>query len=124
MFPVHAMQVYEWSRGEPGLFFSTLSILMVGVQGALMGFLSGRVGEVPLIVGGSAIPAISFVVLIFGAPLLALGNCVIWPSSPSIFRGKCKGMEHPPEVPPASSDVSLAVLPTRQEAAQHVHFLL
>lgn len=93
VFPVHALRVYEWSSVELGIFFSTLSVLMVVVQGPLMGFLSGRVGEVPLVVGGSAILAISFVVLIFGGPLLAflaaalfaLGNGVMWPSFLSLL---------------------------------------
>jgi MFS family permease len=93
VFPVHALRVYEWSSAELGIFFSTLSVLMVVVQGPLMGFLSGRVGEVPLVVGGSGILAISFVVLIFGGPLLAflaaalfaLGNGVMWPSFLSLL---------------------------------------
>ena len=93
VFPVHTLRAYEWSSAELGLFFSTLSILMLLVQGPLMGFLSGRVGEVPLVVGGSATLAVCFLVLIFGGPLLAfvaaalfsLGNGVMWPSFLSLL---------------------------------------
>jgi MFS family permease len=61
VFPVHAIRIYEWSSAELGIFFSTLSVLMVIVQSPLMSFLSKRVGELLLVVSGSAASIVGFV---------------------------------------------------------------
>ena len=88
VFPVHAFRVYGWTTAELGIFYSTLSLVMLAVQGPVLRLLSTRVSEVGRVAGGSAVLALCFVMLIFAdgrwafvaAVLFALGNGVMWPS--------------------------------------------
>ena len=87
-FPAHASGTLEWSVAQTGIFFTVLSVLMVLVQGPLLGALSGRLSDVTLIVGGSLTLALGFALfsspatwtLVLGVVLLALGNGLMWPS--------------------------------------------
>ncbi len=87
-FPIHAMEVYEWDVGRVGLFFAYLSGMMVLVQGILLPKISGYFSEVFLIIAGSAILGLNFIILAYGnaaltyvaAVLFALGNGIMWPS--------------------------------------------
>ncbi len=88
VFPVHALRMYGWTTAELGVFYSTLSFVMLAVQGPVLRFLSTRVSEVGRVTGGSAVLALCFVILIFAdgrwafaaAVLFAVGNGVMWPS--------------------------------------------
>ena len=87
-FPIFAVGVLGWSLPSTGVFFAVMGLLMVVVQGPVFGWVSRRVREPLLIVGGSVVLAISFwlfdsrtTVAIYGAVLLmAVGNGVMWPS--------------------------------------------
>ena len=51
-FPAHAAGALAWSVSDAGIFFTTLSLMMVVVQGPVLQALAGRVAEPVLIVGG------------------------------------------------------------------------
>jgi MFS family permease len=87
-FPVYAVSVLEWTLFETGVFFSVLSLMMVGVQGPVLSRVSKALSDRTLVVAGSAVLATSFVcftstntvTLYVGAALVALGNGLMWPS--------------------------------------------
>jgi MFS transporter, DHA1 family, tetracycline resistance protein len=91
-FPAHALADLHWNVTETGLFFGVLSLLLVGVEGPLLGRLARRVPEPWLVVGGCAVLGLNFLlmqsqrteVVYLGAALFALGNGVMWPSLVSI----------------------------------------
>jgi len=87
-FPVHAATTIAWSLTQVGIFFSTLSLFMVLVQGPVLKWATKRAGDRTLVLIGSVLLAVSFpffssgnpVLLYAGAALLALGNGLMWPS--------------------------------------------
>jgi DHA1 family tetracycline resistance protein-like MFS transporter len=87
-FPVHAVTGLGWSLAETGLFFAVMGLLMVTVQGPVLKALSSKISDRLLVLWGSLILAVGFVVflsenvaLIYVATaLMALGNGVMWPS--------------------------------------------
>ena len=92
-FPVHAVTGLRWSVTETGIFFSVLSLLMVAVQGPVLGRLSKRFDEAALIAAGSLLLAASFLFfgvrttppVYAGVVLMAVGNGIMWPSVVSIL---------------------------------------
>ena len=76
-----------------GIFFSILSLLMVLVQGPLLGFLSKKISDSKLIIAGSLILGTNFVlsysdnmiIIYVAAVLFALGNGIMWPSYLSLL---------------------------------------
>jgi MFS family permease len=92
-FPAHAANYLQWSIAELGIFFSFLSIVLVIVEGPVLSYVSKRSKDSSMIIGGSFILGLNFVVLIFGntfftymaAVLLALGNGLMWPSIQSML---------------------------------------
>jgi MFS family permease len=92
-FPVHAANYLQWSIAELGFFFSFLSIVLVIVEGPVLSYVSKRSRDSTMIIGGSLILGLNFVVLAFGttfftyvaAVLLALGNGLMWPSIQSML---------------------------------------
>nr|WP_321497769.1 MFS transporter [uncultured Methanolobus sp.] len=92
-FPVHAANYLQWSIAELGFFFSFLSIVLVIVEGPVLSYVSKRSRDSTMIIGGSLILGLNFVVLTFGttfftyvaAVLLALGNGFMWPSIQSML---------------------------------------
>ena len=92
-FPVFAIQALEWSLPEIGIFFAAMGLLMVLVQGPLLGWVSSRVPEQPLILIGSLTLAMSFwlfdsrsnLAIYTAVALMALGNGVMWPSVMSVL---------------------------------------
>ncbi|MDK2825005.1 MAG: transporter, family, tetracycline resistance protein [Methanolobus sp.] len=92
-FPVHAANYLQWSIAELGFFFSFLSIVLVIVEGPVLSYVSKRSRDSTMIIGGSFILGLNFVVLTFGttfltyvaAVLLALGNGLMWPSIQSML---------------------------------------
>ena len=94
-FPVHAANGLGWEISRLGIYFATLSAMMIVVQGPLMSLIGDKVGEPALVTLGSVGMMISFVLLqsqalwlIYLAALcFALGNGVMWPSFLSILGG-------------------------------------
>lgn len=87
-FPIHAVQGLDWSVIDAGTYFAFFSIALVVVQGPVLAWVSRRVSDQTLIVGGSLILAAGFfllrggtnVVVYSAAMLIALGNGLMWPS--------------------------------------------
>lgn len=87
-FPVHAATRLEWSLAEVGIFFSVMGVMMAVVQGPVLAWISKRVEDRALVLGGSVVLAAGFVLytspataVIYGATAcLALGNGLMWPS--------------------------------------------
>ncbi|NIP79211.1 MAG: MFS transporter, partial [Gemmatimonadetes bacterium] len=87
-FPVYAATALAWTLLDVGLYFAAMGILMAVVEGPVLGRLSRRVGDRPLVIAGSLLLAASFVffisertaVLYAGTALLAVGNGLMWPS--------------------------------------------
>lgn len=92
-FPVHAVRGMGWDLAETGTFFSVLSLMMVVVQGPVLGRLGPRFGEVPLILVGSLVLGVNFALLYWSgtalayaaAVLFAVGNGLMWPSFLSVL---------------------------------------
>jgi MFS transporter, DHA1 family, tetracycline resistance protein len=98
-FPIHAVSSLKWTITEMGIFYAILSGLMILVQGPILKKASQIFSEGNLIIIGSFILAVNFVlffsnsvVLIYSATILfAVGNGLMWPSFMSIlsrFAGK------------------------------------
>jgi MFS family permease len=87
-FPIYAVGVLQWSLTATGTFFAVMGLAMVIVQGPVLSWMSRRVREPPLVVGGSVLLATSFwlfdtgstVQIYLAVVLLAFGNGVMWPS--------------------------------------------
>jgi MFS family permease len=100
-FPVHAVRGLEWELAETGAFFSVLSLMMVVVQGPVLGRLGPRFGEVPLILVGNLILGTNFALLYWSgtgltyaaAVLFAVGNGLMWPSFLSVLA-RVAGTRH------------------------------
>lgn len=92
-FPVYAATGLAWTLTELGVYFAVTGLLMALVEGPLLGWLSRRVGDRMLVLGGSLVLAAAFafftsrsvVVLYAGTTLMALGNGLMWPSLLSIL---------------------------------------
>ena len=87
-FPLHALRGLRWTLPQTGLFFSTLSLMMVLVQGPVLSRLSRRFSAVSLVLVGNLVLGASFALLSVAeaalayaaAALFALGNGLMWPS--------------------------------------------
>ena len=92
-FPVHAATRLRWSLTEIGIFFSTMGFMMVVVQGPVLRRVSKIWTERTLVIAGSLVLAVSFLLFTMdgklhayvGTALLALGNGVMWPSLMAII---------------------------------------
>ena len=107
-FPIHAAQGLDWDVADIGVFFAVLSLMLVVVEGPVLGQLSRRFSEPTLVLCGLPILGANFLlmqssnvsVLYLGAALFALGNGVMWPSvvsmvskvAPDRFQGAVQGM--------------------------------
>ena len=86
--PMHLARTLAWPLPETGLYFSVMSILMVVVEGPVLGWAARQWSERTLVIGGGLVLAVSFLffvsssvaVLYAGAAVLALGNGLMWPS--------------------------------------------
>lgn len=95
-FPLVAMNQLGWTSLQLGFFFTVMSIFMVIVQGPLLGYLSNKVTDKSLVLIGSIIMSVFFVLLTFADPTLAyigavcfaLGNGLMWPSFLSMLAKK------------------------------------
>jgi DHA1 family tetracycline resistance protein-like MFS transporter len=87
-FPIHAIQGLKWSLLKLGIFFSLMGLILVLVEGPVLGKISGKYSDGILTVVGSILLAFSFFlftneseILIFaGVILFSGGNGIMWPS--------------------------------------------
>ncbi|MCH8033769.1 MAG: MFS transporter [Bacteroidetes bacterium] len=87
-FPVHAVQSLGWNLLKLGLFFSLMGLILVLVEGFVLGKISGKYSDGTLIIAGSILLGMSFFlftseneILIFAAVMLfSGGNGIMWPS--------------------------------------------
>jgi MFS family permease len=92
-FPVHAVMYLEWDLFELGLFFSVLSGIMVLVQGPVLNRISGKFSEAGLILSGSIMLSLAFILFTnesvysigVAVVLFAAGNGIMWPSFLSLL---------------------------------------
>ena len=92
-FPIHAIQGMEWTLLELGTFFSVMGCALVIVQGPILGWLSSRFSDTPLIITGGLVLTGSFLFFTFrtssmayvGLVLMAFGNGIMWPSFLSVL---------------------------------------
>lgn len=100
-FPVYAVRALSWSVVDTGIFFSVMGLLMVLVQGPVLGYAGKRLTERSLVLMGSILLAASFLLfdsfetwrLYLGVALMALGNGLMWPSVLAILS-KVAGEAH------------------------------
>ena len=99
-FPVHAAGALGWTLKDTGLYFSFLSVVMVFVQGPLLGWASKRASDASLVISGSLILSVSFLGMLStqtvpvyaAAALIAIGNGLMWPSVLSILSRVADGL--------------------------------
>ena len=92
-FPVFAVVDLGWSLTQTGTFFAVMGLLMAGVQGPVLGWVTTRLSERALIIGGSVLLSGGFWLydsmtsteIYLGATLMAAGNGVMWPSVQSML---------------------------------------
>lgn len=92
-FPIHAVSGLKWSVTEMGIFYSVLSGVMILVQGPVLRKALQKFSEEKLVVIGSLILGVNFVLFMFNSTVLAyvalilfaLGNGLMWPSFMSIL---------------------------------------
>ena len=87
-FPVHAINSLNWTVLDLGIFFSVLSAIMVVVQGPLLSIASKKFSELTLIISGSLMLAVCFLLFRYpgtfpiyvGVVFFSFGNGIMWPS--------------------------------------------
>ncbi len=92
-FPVHAAGKLGWSVTQTGIFFASLSAMMVFVQGPLLARLAKKWSDPVRIIGGSLVLGTNFLLMLSrdtltiyaAAALFALGNGIMWPSVLSLL---------------------------------------
>ena len=92
-FPVHAAGELAWSVTQTGMFFASMSAMMVIVQGPLLARLAKTWSDSSLVTGGSLLLGTNFLLLLSrdtlmiyaAAALFALGNGIMWPSVLSLL---------------------------------------
>ena len=92
-FPAYAAVGLLWTPAELGLYLSAISAMMAFVQGPVLSALSDRYAEYVLIIVGSLVLGVQFLLLVPGSLLLiyaatlffAFGNGVMWPSVLSLL---------------------------------------
>ncbi len=92
-FPIHALQGLGWSITEMGSYFAFLSLVMIAVQGPLLGAVSNRFPDRLLMGFGGLVLAVGFAMLYGSDPILvyasaaliALGNGLMWPTFMSVL---------------------------------------
>ena len=82
------ISLWQITPAQIGIFFSFIGVTMALVQGPLLGYLSQKVSDVALVVTGSAILGMAFMIyrstelpwLFAGGAVFSLGNGLMWPS--------------------------------------------
>jgi MFS family permease len=97
-FPAHAANNLRWNATSLGLYFSTLSFLLVIVEGPVLSWISKLYSDSSLITFGSFMLSINFILIFYGSDLLtfvalfffAVGNGLMWPSLMSMLSKTAK----------------------------------
>ena len=92
-FPIHAANDLKWTITQLGIFYAILSGIMVLVQGPVLREALKKFSEEKLVIIGSIILGINFIlfvsnniIMVYGAVVLfAVGNGLMWPSFMSIL---------------------------------------
>ena len=87
-FPVYASTQLAWTPWQLGIYLAVSSGIMVLVQGPVLTYLSDKVSDISLVVVGSLLIGISFLLLPLGTlegvylanVCMAIGNGLMWPS--------------------------------------------
>jgi MFS family permease len=87
-FPIHAIQGLSWNLLKLGAFFSLMGLILVLVEGFVLGKISGKYTDGTLTIAGSILLGLGFFlftseneILIFAAVILfSGGNGIMWPS--------------------------------------------
>ena len=87
-FPIHAIQGLKWSLLKLGFFFSVMGLILVLVEGPVLGKISGKYSDSVLIIAGSILLGMSFflfaskneILILIGVILFSSGNGIMWPS--------------------------------------------
>ena len=87
-FPIHAIQGLNWNLLKLGVFFSLMGLILVLVEGFVLGKISGKYSDGTLTIAGSILLGLGFFlftseneILIFAAVILfSGGNGIMWPS--------------------------------------------
>ena len=87
-FPIHAIQGLSWNLLKLGVFFSLMGLILVLVEGFVLGKISGKYSDGTLTIAGSILLGLGFFlftseneILIFVAVILfSGGNGIMWPS--------------------------------------------
>jgi len=95
-FPIHAVNELGWTVTQMGIFYAVLSGIMVLVQGPILRKALKKFSEEQLVIIGSVILGINFIllvssdiILIYGAAVLfAVGNGLMWPPVMSILSNR------------------------------------
>jgi MFS family permease len=95
-FPVWAASGLEWTLPQIGVFFSVMGLALALVQGPVLSRASRMFSDRTLMIGGSAVLAVSFLfftsptmpAIYLGTLLLALGNGLMWPSLMAVLSMK------------------------------------
>jgi DHA1 family tetracycline resistance protein-like MFS transporter len=115
-FPAYAAVGLAWTPAQLGIYLSAISAMMAFVQGPVLSALADRYAEYVLIIVGSVVLGVQFLLLVPGSLLLiyaatlffAFGNGVMWPSVLSLLS-KFAGATHQGSVQGAAmSAASLA----------------
>jgi len=86
--PIYASTVLKWTTGDLGFFLAYSSLLMIFIQGPVLGRVSQRITSQNLVLIGSVLLACSFFLLLrqdlislyVANTLLSIGNGLMWPS--------------------------------------------
>ncbi|MGN6630558.1 MAG: MFS transporter, partial [Candidatus Nitrosocosmicus sp.] len=92
-FPNHAVVGLKWSVTQMGIFYAVLSGMMIFIQGPILRKAIQILSEQKLVIIGSLILGINFILFVanntalayVAAILFALGNGLMWPSFMSIL---------------------------------------
>ena len=91
--PIFANIILKWSASDLGIFLAYSSLIMVIVQGPILSLLANKFSNYTLVLIGSFLLGISFIILSYeeivllylANTLLAVGNGLMWPSFLSIL---------------------------------------
>ena len=100
-FPNHALVGLKWSVTQMGIFYAVLSGIMIFIQGPILRKAIQIFSEQKLVIIGSLILGINFILFVanntalayVAAILFALGNGLMWPSFMSILS-RCAGTDN------------------------------
>jgi multidrug resistance protein len=94
VFALFTQQTFGWSATQNGYVFAYVGIIIVVMQGGLVGWLVGRWGERPLLIGGLALLSVGLILLPFSSSvgmllaavgLLSVGEGAVAPTTSALL---------------------------------------